>query len=753
MKKLLNKKGSVLFLVVVVMSLLIIAASATYYVVSSQRSSVEVHYATEQSYQTALSVSETVEDYFTALNGKITSGQLKYEDTLFKKMMEMQPGKDHALTSDSNDLAQYGLGNFDLTIVKSDKSTDKEGIFDITTKAVTNGETTTLTQVWKIEFEQTETTYFTRFLTSTGKGRPEDCYVVALQIFGEAYFENEFTKMSKPTAVNRNLYSTGTWVDDGVNFSNAENADIIVAENVYMETTENGDMHLNRLFVGGNLLDSQKSITAKAAYILGDMTFTRKGSAATTYFVRNDCYIGHSLGNGAVAYIGGDLHLLNKGEHGLSNEQFYVKGNVYDDSPNGALSNIVECGGTIYRNGVPLEESKQLHSSGVENTILSKMQEISEATQDDDKSTADVFSSWNAVETFIDNSTVRGNYKSWNAEKLFTEPGAIYYDAPTIDIDSAITYLDSSIPGAYVDLTDTGRGSKVESPDNYHFVATIAESCRLYPFTKARGYGDNIVIDASKEDIYIYLDPNGGDTFSFFGSNSGCHVYVKGEYAVIFVLPDNITFKGGNQQFVGHYDIAHKIKDLKEPFTGIENNYCYDITNETDFNNKLGEGVLKTETKVKTASDGSVMKDADGNDITYKVSYLDESKFGDNGNKVHNNIFLVANGTNNTWDLDAAFTLCGYIYAPKTYINLKRSGGGCMQFYGGLIVGSYEYSNESAFLGFVEPYDPYTTIPERYGNNIVSYLISQADDGFIEDEDGDDEDQQSRTKATLLGYK
>ena len=63
MKKLLNKKGSVLFLVVVVMSILIVAASATFYIVNNQHSSVNVRYSSEQSYQTAVSVSDTVSKY------------------------------------------------------------------------------------------------------------------------------------------------------------------------------------------------------------------------------------------------------------------------------------------------------------------------------------------------------------------------------------------------------------------------------------------------------------------------------------------------------------------------------------------------------------------------------------------------------------------------------------------------------------------------------------------------------------------
>ena len=173
MKKLLNKRGSVLFLVVVVMALLLIAASATYYVVRNQHASANTHYNSEQSYQTAYSVSEQMETYLTKLQTEISQNQSVYNNSLFAKMMAMKDGD--KITSDTVDLTSYGLGDFYVEITRAEGSGDSEGVFKITTYSDVNGETVAITQVWKIVLSPSQTKYFTRFLTSTGY-RDEDVY-------------------------------------------------------------------------------------------------------------------------------------------------------------------------------------------------------------------------------------------------------------------------------------------------------------------------------------------------------------------------------------------------------------------------------------------------------------------------------------------------------------------------------------------------------------------------------------------------
>ena len=181
MKKLLNKKGSVLFLVVVVMSILIIAASATFYVVNNQRSSVTVRYSSEQSYQTALSVSDTVSKYIDGyLEAIAASGNefrlSDYPDTLIGKMMNLTIGSSSDITS-SIDLSDDNMGKATVTITKKKQIPDPSNpentahVFEISTKSEYNGETIEITEVKQIVSGPTN--YFTRFLTSTGH-RPED---------------------------------------------------------------------------------------------------------------------------------------------------------------------------------------------------------------------------------------------------------------------------------------------------------------------------------------------------------------------------------------------------------------------------------------------------------------------------------------------------------------------------------------------------------------------------------------------------
>lgn len=731
-------------MVVVVMALLLVAASATYYVVRNQHMSANTHYASEQSYQTAYSVSKTMESYLVEAASDVSANPSKYKGSILQKLMAMTPGETGALTA-GNDFKEYGLGEYDIRIVKDPSSTDEEALFNITTKAEANGETSTLTQVWRIKLEAAETKYFTRFLTTTGIGVMEDTFVQCQRIYGEAYFENEFTVINNPARVNRSVYSSGTLIDVGWEFEDTADKELVVAGNYYLDGVGGNPVELKQIFVGGDFMQkSTKPIDADGIYIEGDFKYTSNGAALkSNVFVQGNCYINGYVGSDNTFYVNGDLHLgKDLGETGWSAGKVgtvYVKGDVYFDSPgeNGSSLNIFY-GGEVH--GAPTYAVPLTEKSDILSTTETALGTVS----------GGLVNNWNEVSLYVSNQTAVGTYQEWDAEGLF-DTGGDFENAPTIDIDNAIlgAYIGNNDVGwsitnpSSVDLTSTGKGSIVNKPDGSNICATIKESCKL-KHSDYMPQGGCIIVDATDDDVYIYLDSGTDDTFSFF-NNPACSVYVKGTHSAIFVLPTGTNFKGGTQQYIGHFDLANKINGWDSNFTGLNVWWQSAMTSVDDYNAKLGESVFK------------YAYDEDGTE--YK--YLDSAKF--NGAQVHNNVFLVTKDKNSNIDFNNSCMLAGYIYAPNVRMDIGNGGGGMTQFFGGLIVGSYKYINTSAILVFCSPYDPYNTYEytdpetgakrtEIVGPNVVSNLISKASGGTLNDSDSPSGGKQNVT-VELLGYK
>ena len=747
MKKLLNKRGSVLFLVVVVMALLLIAASATYYVIRNQHISANTHYASEQSYQTAYSVSKTLEGYLTQAVSDVSSNPSAYKGSILQKMMAMTPGETGALTA-GNDFKEYGLGEYDIRIVKDPSSTDEEGLFNITTKAEANGETSTLIQVWRIKLEPAETKYFTRFLTTTGIGVLEDTFVQCQRIYGEAYFENEFTVINNPARVNRSVYSSGTLIDVGWEFEDTADKELVVAGNYYLDGTGGNPVELKQIFVGGDFTQkSTKPINADGIYVEGDFKYTSNGAALkSNVFVQGNCYINGYVGSDNTFYVNGDLHLgKDLGETGWSAGSIgtvYVKGDVYFDDPgmNGSTLNIYY-GGEVH--GTPAYTVPLTEKSDILSTTETALATVS----------GGLVNNWNEVSLYVSNQTAVGTYQEWDAESLFDADGD-FAGAPTIDFKTATDSLGNN-EGETVSIGNSGD-SYVEYVDGggnaTGYRAIIKESCRIIPAELPGWPKHCYIFDATDDDIYVYLDSNGNkdddgnDLFQFYkGWSSANSVYVKGTHSVIFVLPTGTNFKGNTQTYIGHYDLAHKIVGLDQPFNGLGVDWQSAMTGVDQYNAKLGESVFK------------YAYDEDGTE--YK--YLDSAQF--NGAQVHNNVFLVTKDKNSNIDFNNSCMLAGYIYAPNVRMDIGNAGGGMTQFFGGLIVGSYKYINTSAILVFCSPYDPYNTYEytdpetgvkktEIVGPNVVSNLISKASGGTLNDSDSPSGGKQNVT-VELLGYK
>ncbi len=115
--------------------------------------------------------------------------------------------------------------------------------------------------------------------------------------------------------------------------------------------------------------------------------------------------------------------------------------------------------------------------------------------------------------------------------------------------------------------------------------------------------------------------------------------------------------------------------------------------------------------------------------------------------------------TNNYIDANAQASLCGFIYSP--FSKMKSNGGSAgLRFFGGLIVGSYTYTNPSVMLIFTSPYDYKKSWSADEGgpieaakykaNDIVKYMIRFANgNGTVGDTNGIGPLQGYRT----AGYK
>ena len=707
MKKLLNKRGSVLFLVVVVMALLMIAASATYYVIRNQHASANTHYASEQSYQTAYSVSKAVSDFIDNRIGDIAGGGSALnakENKLISEMLSLTTG---SFLSEI-DLKDLGMGDAKVTIKKAGAtavpgSENTAVTFEITTTAEVNGETTRLVMLKEVTMGPTD--YFNRFLTSTG-GRQEDVLIGAHTILSDAFFENDYTVLGVATTqLNDSVYVCGTLHDKGIAYNQSDPAEeIVVSENFYSDSVSHGGFYVNKIYVGGDFICQKPMLDVKEVYVLGDYTDKSVGSTcATKLYIDGDCYI-YAQEPNAEYHINGDLHLYNNSSN---NGTFYVNGDVYIyfglgqwiNNPSGVIKKI-EYGGER------IDTGNEFFEATWKNNVYQK-DDPSLFTDDE----------VGAVSNYITTGTARQSYQEWHAED--------YFDTLT-DIDE-IT-LDNEDDPHVEHVGEPGGDGKIYTSD---YLVTIDNNSIIHP---ALSWGNNgkhfIVIDATSKDIYIKLVPLSGNVFTFtepatkesWGYSGGgyVNVLVKGPHSVIFILPDGVDFQMDGQSFIGHMDLAMA------------------FTNKTTWDDLWEYGKIRTavqnSTSVVTTMDG-FLEDEYRDGKLYATRLKVNSINGAN-NYAHNNIFLVTTGKTNTLRFNAQASFCGYIYGPNAIMDANDLAGGGLAFAGGLIVGSYNYQCAQAVLSFTTPYaysypDGTCAYPDLVGKetDIVKYLINFANAG------------------------
>lgn len=717
MERLYKKDGSVLFLVVVVMSILILAASATFYVMTNQRNSTTVRYSNEQSYQTALSVSNTIWGYISGYLSEMNGKEVKdYQNTVVGKMLA---GK--TLTASDLDLTDMGLGNVDVQIKKSPDVTvaasgeNTSNVFEITVTAEVNGETSTITRLINIQTGPTE--YFTRFLTCTGDSG-EDVIISAGNLFGAAYFENEFTNFTQgATHINDSLYASGTVVDTGAQYVvyeglNPDDYEIVINKNFYIEKSDGGALNNKYLFVGGDFeLNDNKQINAKEVYILGNCVLNgTQGSATTKYFINGDLHLDNNDTKGCTFYVNGDLYLADE-EKALDKTgwynagMFYVKNNVYiNGNGNNDGSNKIFYGGDlIVRSGVEQSGSSEKNASEVTSKTASAFAD-SYFNADPNKKVD--FGDWSDIRSYIDSSTTKQKYQEWDAEGYFDSKNSAN-NAPVIDLDNWNSYLGTD----YI---------RTEDGKDYFYISNKNFVLKSFDEISQR----TVVVNASTQNVYIKLqgevDPDTGRKVFKMGDNTSStalNFLITGKKSVIFVLPSDTDFVMGGHVVIGH-------RDFLLPFTGKTFVQC------------LGESLAGSVESNKNNINNYLKTITEGN-TTSKI--LDYTKVTGNA---HNNIFLVTKGVGNNFDFNAQANFCGYLYAPKGTLDSNFSSGR-FAFFGGLIMGGYTYVDSSGTLAFTTPYDYYGNYSGKK-TNYVKNLMSEANTGSGGDS--------ATSNSTVTGY-
>ncbi len=764
MKRLLNKKGSVLFLVVVVMSILIVAASATFYIVNNQQSSVNVRYSSEQSYQTAVSVSDTVSKYIDGYLEAISKSGKElsdYSDTLIGKMMKLTVGSTSDITSNI-DLSDENMGKATVTITKTKQIQSPENpentshIFEITTKSDYNGETIVVTAVKEIVTGPSD--YFTRFLTSTGN-RPEDVVFQCGVLFSDAYFENDYTDFGGgATNIRNSIYATGTFVDNGIGYgAKTEPNEMVIGENFYVLSADGGGsgstVDVDYIFVRGNMTvksGANKSFISKDIYVLGDLILDGEiGSNPTNFFVAGNCYINTHTGTADSFYVGKNLYVGSAVNGDLGT--FVVNGDIELASNCNGSSVSMKCAGNITDNSFSYASFNPENDSTVGTLITTAFADAAAA--------GSPVSDWGEVSKYIITKTKSNKYEDWDAEGYFLTK--LESTVPVLDLPNAPNLItdwnDSGDYGSYDD-----ENIRVEQYNKYwsRTLLTIKKSCKITPIKnppsggKWNGDGNTIVFDATDSDMYIYLDSNGmtddngKKLFSFFDDFNGTNILIRGTHSVIFILPSDTNFKMNNQQFIGHENFALYMRD--------------DITSIDDMakNGKVvySDNNFVAQAKIVPALE-TITVDSKTNATIMKQSTV--------GADAHNNIFLVTTGktrdasnnltsifTNNYLNFNIASGFSGYIYAPCSEL-LCNSGYSGLQFFGGLIVGTYTYKNPSAMLAFTTPYDyadNYKNVGETNykKTDIVKRLISFANNDGVP---GGSSEATTLQSFSTLGYK
>lgn len=726
LSRLYKGKGSILFIIVAVMSVLAILASAVYYSVSASRKQVDIRYDTEQAYQSAVSLNELFTDYLSVNSA----------GPLAQSIIGLAPGQSLVTTSSNadgfNEIAG-GLGEYKITIkkIRGNGTSDEVHVLEIVTETKVNGKTESLSVVGAFTVTA-QAASFDRFFTATGYA-PNDVAITGGAINSTLYLDTEFSQIgTRPSAgansdthIAADIIAAGSVMfgriptfnkDATINNVTLERKEmnVTIGNNCYFVNNAELDLNGGKLRVGGSIVHLENCYPIKSnsdIYVLGDyfLGTAMSESNPSNIYIDGDLYLCGNADYPGKIYVNGDLIVSSEHNNSGIDNEIHVGGNVYIPSNMNVDSyrgGNVHIGGTsfVYEANDAASKAKMdftlTEDSDVENYQRKGKELKAHFGQVPSHSlvwplTGD---SPSQVKAKINETIGYSEYINWDLENKFVSSTGALIIEPTV-------------------LDYTGADQWNPSTTKVFSAADQTEYVFDFQYLGHTGYGGiNLVFDTANgtggyEDIYVYLkanckeviEGNGGkkyvtnvpeseyDCFCWGPTDlkdswAAMNVLVKGKGALVMVLPDNVKYVAKTASYVGHISL------FEEAFNG---------GNPLDLN-AAPPSAANCNSKIQ------IIQSLYTEDGYIKDNII--TKYENNGEYIHNNVFLVTVSKNADMDFysNSQNMFAGIIYAP--YMTYKVKNANSMSVYvGGMVVGNYDIQASTNGYVFAAPYDYYDT--------------------------------------------
>lgn len=306
LRKYLSSRGSALFMVLSTMTALIIVAMAMYFSVVSSRSVQYAVFNQEQSYQSAVSISDVLlsglkdgtfaagsNDLLSTLDGMSVNDTISTGNNGFESL--------GATGTTRQDEDQVGAYTVDITRLGDETiDGDVNKTFDIATTTYVNGVAETIHTYVHIKVTTNEPEKGdTQVFASTGYV-PNDTYLEGGSFKTDVFFDNENTVINayggKAMEFAGNLYCGGSLRLHSYISKTGDDAVIWAIRNTL--TLESGcntamNLHGGMVLVGGDLIvESNATFTNADVYVNGDVYISGTGlNAVNNLFVNGNIYV------------------------------------------------------------------------------------------------------------------------------------------------------------------------------------------------------------------------------------------------------------------------------------------------------------------------------------------------------------------------------------------------------------------------------------------------------------------------------
>ncbi len=437
LRKYLSSRGSALFMVLSTMTALIIVAMAMYFSVVSSRSVQYAVFYQEQSYQSAVSISDALLSGLK--DGTFASGS----NDLLSTLDGMSIGD--TISTGNNGFESLGaasgtgrqdedqVGAYTVDITRLDDETiddDVNKTFDIATTTYVNGVAETIHTYVHIKVSSNETAASTTQVFASTGYVPNDTYLEGGAFETDVFFDNEHTVINayggKGLKFSGNLYCGGSLtMHSYISETGTDPSLWAVRDTLTIESGCNTAMNLHGgvVMVGGDLI------------VESNATFTN-----------------------ADIYVNGDVYISGTGLGAVQN--LYVNGNIYVDGSIWASLKNIYCSDTtkIYAGYIQDNAIASGSLKGVDGILVTsgdyKGNIASNAITKLDKWDGTVGMSYSDFITTLDEATTTTTYYKWVINDGMDDEGKT---------DKELKKLDS-----YVKELDTASGTDVHKTFKYN---------------------------------------------------------------------------------------------------------------------------------------------------------------------------------------------------------------------------------------------------------------------------------------------